>query len=53
MESDKNEECALIDVKKAIKPVPELPAGVKAVPMKAIYKAKLDTANVLDKRKSR
>eukprot|EP00854_Cymbomonas_tetramitiformis_P001632 gene1632-biopygen1497 len=53
LESDNNEECALITVKKAIKPVPELPAGVKAVPMKAIYKAKLDTANVLDKHKSR
>ncbi|KAK3267553.1 hypothetical protein CYMTET_23899 [Cymbomonas tetramitiformis] len=53
LESDNNEECALIDVKRAIRPVSALPAGVKALPMKAVYKPKLDTANLLDKRKSR
>ncbi|KAK3255338.1 hypothetical protein CYMTET_35474, partial [Cymbomonas tetramitiformis] len=51
--SDKKEECALIDVKGAIVPVPNLPAGVKALGMKAIYKPKVDTANVLTERKSR
>ncbi|KAK3237829.1 hypothetical protein CYMTET_52120 [Cymbomonas tetramitiformis] len=51
--SDKKEECALIDVKGAIVPVPNLPAGVKALGMKAIYKPKVDAANVLTERKSR
>ncbi|KAK3249786.1 hypothetical protein CYMTET_40803 [Cymbomonas tetramitiformis] len=51
--SDKKEECALIDVKQAIVPVKSLPAGVKALGMKAIYKPKFDAANVLTKHKSR
>ncbi|KAK3270568.1 hypothetical protein CYMTET_21039 [Cymbomonas tetramitiformis] len=51
--SDKKEECALIDVKGAIVPVPNLPAGVKVLGMKAIYKPKVDAANVLTERKSR
>eukprot|EP00854_Cymbomonas_tetramitiformis_P022753 gene22753-biopygen23521 len=51
--SDTKEECALIDVKRAIVPVKSLPAGVKSLGMKAIYKLKFDAANVLTERKSR
>eukprot|EP00854_Cymbomonas_tetramitiformis_P008745 gene8745-biopygen8899 len=51
--SDRKEECALIDVKQAIVPVSNLPAGEKALGMKAVYKPKLDAANVLTERKSR
>ncbi|KAK3263376.1 hypothetical protein CYMTET_27813 [Cymbomonas tetramitiformis] len=51
--SDYKEECALIDVKHAIVPVKNLPAGVKPLGMKAVYKAKFDAANVLTERKSR
>eukprot|EP00854_Cymbomonas_tetramitiformis_P034065 gene34065-biopygen9256 len=51
--SDYKEECALIDVKHAIVPVKSLPAGVKSLGMKAVYKPKFDAANVLTERKSR
>ncbi|KAK3238921.1 hypothetical protein CYMTET_51111 [Cymbomonas tetramitiformis] len=51
--SDKKEECALIDVKRAIVPVAKLPAGVKPLGMKVVYKLKFDAANVVTERKSR
>eukprot|EP00854_Cymbomonas_tetramitiformis_P034209 gene34209-biopygen20511 len=51
--SDKKEECALIDVKKAILPVETVPAGAKVMRMAAVYRAKLDSAGVLIERKSR
>eukprot|EP00854_Cymbomonas_tetramitiformis_P007597 gene7597-biopygen7674 len=51
--SDYKEECALIDVKHAFVPVKSLPAGVKSLGMKVVYKAKFDAANVLTERKSR
>ncbi|KAK3233019.1 hypothetical protein CYMTET_56663 [Cymbomonas tetramitiformis] len=50
-ESDKKE--ALIDLKRAIVPVQRLPPGVTALGMKAIYKPKIDFANVLTERQSR
>ncbi|KAK3275460.1 hypothetical protein CYMTET_16413 [Cymbomonas tetramitiformis] len=53
MESDHEEECALIDVKKAIVPKSKLPVGVQPLGMKAVYVPKLDAANVLAKQKSR
>ncbi|KAK3280891.1 hypothetical protein CYMTET_11293 [Cymbomonas tetramitiformis] len=52
-ESDKKEECALIDVKKAILPVETVPAGEKVMRMTAVYKAKLDSAGQLTERKTR
>ncbi|KAK3245759.1 hypothetical protein CYMTET_44693 [Cymbomonas tetramitiformis] len=52
-ESDHKEECALIDVKKAILPVETVPAGEKVMRMVAVYKAKLDCAGELTKRKTR
>ncbi|KAK3242733.1 hypothetical protein CYMTET_47582 [Cymbomonas tetramitiformis] len=52
-ESDHKEECALIDVKKAILPVETVPAGEKVMRMVAVYKAKLDSAGELTERKTR
>ncbi|KAK3272840.1 hypothetical protein CYMTET_18872 [Cymbomonas tetramitiformis] len=52
-ESDHREECALIDVKKAILPVETVPAGEKVMRMVAVYKAKLDSAGELTERKTR
>ncbi|KAK3279430.1 hypothetical protein CYMTET_12685 [Cymbomonas tetramitiformis] len=52
-ESDHKEECALIDVKKAILPVETVPAGEKVMRMTAVYKAKLDSAGQLTERKTR
>ncbi|KAK3253177.1 hypothetical protein CYMTET_37568 [Cymbomonas tetramitiformis] len=53
LDIDKKEECVLIDVKQAIVPVSSLPAGAKALGMKAVYKLRFDAANVLTERKSR
>ncbi|KAK3271824.1 hypothetical protein CYMTET_19847 [Cymbomonas tetramitiformis] len=52
-ESDHKEECALIDVKKAIAPVESVPAGEKVMRMTAVYKAKLDSAGEVTERKTR
>ncbi|KAK3289267.1 hypothetical protein CYMTET_3290 [Cymbomonas tetramitiformis] len=52
-ESDHKEECALIDVKKAILPVETVPAGEKVMRMVVVYKAKLDSAGELTERKTR
>ncbi|KAK3290020.1 hypothetical protein CYMTET_2561 [Cymbomonas tetramitiformis] len=52
-ESDHKEECALIDVKKAIEPVESVPAGEKVMRMTAVYKAKLDSAGEVTERKTR
>ncbi|KAK3260032.1 hypothetical protein CYMTET_30997 [Cymbomonas tetramitiformis] len=52
-ESDHKEECALIDVKKAILPVETVPAGEKVMRMVAVYTAKLDSAGELTERKTR
>ncbi|KAK3255437.1 hypothetical protein CYMTET_35377 [Cymbomonas tetramitiformis] len=52
-ESDKKEEAALIDLKRAIVPMQRLPPGATALGMKAIYKPKIDSANVLTERKAR
>ncbi|KAK3259563.1 hypothetical protein CYMTET_31444 [Cymbomonas tetramitiformis] len=51
-ESDHKEECAFIDVKKAILPVETVPAGEKVMRMVAVYKAKLDSAGQLTERKT-
>eukprot|EP00854_Cymbomonas_tetramitiformis_P034026 gene34026-biopygen4541 len=48
-ESDYKEECALIDVKKAIVPVETVPASAKVMRMVSLYKVKLDSAKILDK----
>ncbi|KAK3244364.1 hypothetical protein CYMTET_46018 [Cymbomonas tetramitiformis] len=52
-ESDHKEECALIDVKKAILPVETVPVGEKVMRMTAVYRAKLDSAGQLTERKTR
>ncbi|KAK3285328.1 hypothetical protein CYMTET_7061 [Cymbomonas tetramitiformis] len=52
-ESNHKEECALIDVKKAIAPVESVPAGEKVMRMTAVYKAKLDSAGEVTERKTR